>query len=334
METKVFVTGGAGLIGSAIVRELTEQGIESVLLDAHVRYFSYFDTEADLYQLYLQKRYKALKDNPKVKMVRGDTRNKDHLRRMIFEHKPTHIIHLAALPIETMSNQFSEEAIDSTLGGTVNLLEIIRDTDFVQRFVYTSSSMIYGDFKYTPCDEEHPKKPKGVYGGSKMCGEIMTQVYAERFNIEYAIVRPSAVYGPTDVNRRVSQIFVENALRGKPLIMKGGDTALDFTYISDIAHGFVLAALHPDGKNEAFNITRGEGRTLREMADIVSELIPNVEIIEEASDASTAKRGSLGIDKARQVLGYEPQYSLEQGLVEYVNFVRNCMAEIGNGHSN
>lgn len=327
-ETKVMITGGAGLIGSRIVQELTQAGIKSVLLDAHVRYFSYLDENADLYQLYLQKRYASIRNNPNVTLERGDTRNKEHLRRVILTHKPTHIIHLAALPIATMSNLFTEEAIDGTLGGTINLLEIIRDVDFVKRFVYASSSMIYGDFQYAPADEEHPRNPKGIYGGSKYCGEIMTQVYGERFNIEFAIVRPSAVYGPTDVNRRVSQIFVENALQGKPLVMKGGDsTLLDFTYTSDIAHGFVLAALKEAGRNEVFNITRGEGRSLREMADIISELIPNVEVIEDKRDTSMPMRGALGIDKARRLLGYEPQYSLEQGLVEYVEFVRNCMGE-------
>ena len=326
-EPKFLITGGAGFIGSYIARALVKRDIPTVLLDAFVQYFSVLEPESELYQRYLQERFRDLRG--RVTLVRGDTRNKDHLRRVILEHRPTHIIHLAALPIANLSKSHSEEALSSTLNSTINLLEIIRDVDFVQRFVYTSSSMVYGDFEYTPADEEHPKSPKGIYGGVKLCGEIMTQVYGPLFGADYTIIRPSAVYGPTDVNRRVSQILVENALHGKPLILHGGDeTVLDFTHVKDAAEGFILAALTPEGRNQVFNITRGEGRSLREFADILVAMIPSVQIIEEPADESHPKRGALDITRARRLLGYDPKYSLEDGLREYVDFVRRCRREV------
>jgi UDP-glucose 4-epimerase len=321
IEAKFLITGGAGFIGSHIARRLVEHGIPVVIQDSFVQYFSPLEPESKIYQLYIEERFHDIRG--KVTIVRGDTRNKDDMRRLVLEHRPTHIIHLAALPLANLSTSFSEEAVGSILTGTINLLEIIRDLDSVNRFVYTSSSMVYGDFEYTPADEEHPKRPKDIYGGAKLCGEIMTQVYGRRLGIEYTIVRPSAVYGPTDVNRRVSQIFVENALRGKPLALKGGgETVLDFTFVEDVAEGIVLAALEQGGKNEAFNMTRGEGRSLLEFAEILSRMVPGVQVITEPAEAHIPKRGALDISKARRLLGYDPKYSLEEGLRVYVDFVR------------
>ena len=166
-------------------------------------------------------------------------------------HRPQRIIHLAALPIADLSHTHSDEAIRSILHGTVNVLETLRDADFVERFIYTSSSMVYGDFQFYSANEEHPKNPKDIYGGTKLAGEILTQSFSRRFGIEYTIIRPSAVYGPTDVNRRVSGIFIENARRGEELVLHGGGGAkLDFTYVKDTAHGFVLATLAEEARNE------------------------------------------------------------------------------------
>ncbi len=325
-EKKFLITGGAGFLGSYIANALEKRKIKVVLLDAFIRYFPLMDFETELYQLYLRKRSQTLRQD--AELLRGDTNAKDHLRRVIVEHKPTHIIHLAALPLANLSNIYSEEAVNSILHSTINLLEIIRDVDFVERFVYTSSSMVYGDFHYIPADEEHPRDPTNIYGGAKYAGEIMTKAFARRYGIEYAIVRPSAVYGPTDVNRRVSQIFVENALMGKPLILRGGDSALDFSYIEDVAEGFVRVALELHGANQIFNITRGEGRTLRELADILKKMIPSIEIIEEEVDKDIPKRGALDISKAQELIGYDPQYNLENGLEKYVTFIQECLKEI------
>jgi UDP-glucose 4-epimerase len=316
---KVVVTGGAGFIGSYITRELVQEGHDVIILDSFSQYVSPLDSN---YQWYLKARFEGI-DERKLTIIRGDTRNAAATRRVFMEHKPDRVVHMAALPIATISDYYAEEAIACILLGTVNILEIIRDVDFIDKFVYASSSMVYGDFQYCPADEEHPKAPKGIYGGAKYAGEIMTQVYGRRFGIDYTIIRPSAVYGPTDSNRRVSQIFVENALRGEPLQLDGGGTqTLDFTYVTDAAHGFVLATFHEAAQNEVFNITRGEGRSLKEFAEILSRIVPGVSTVEVPANEIRPKRGALDISKARRMLGYEPQYSLENGLEDYVEFVR------------
>jgi nucleoside-diphosphate-sugar epimerase len=213
--------------------------------------------------------------------------------------------------------------VSTILNGTVNVLESVRDVDSVDRFAYTSSSMIYGDFQYRPADEEHPTNPKGVYGGTKLGGEVITRSFSNQYDIEHVIVRPSAVYGPTDANRRVSQIFVERALNGEPLELHGGGTQkLDFTFVEDTAQGFALAALEDNAANETFNITRGEGRSIRELAEVVGSHVGGVETIETEARMSRPKRGALDIEKAQRLLGYEPQYSLEDGMEQYVQFVQ------------
>ncbi len=318
--TKYFITGGAGFIGSAIARQLVDDGEEVVVYDSFVQYISPLESN---YQKYLKKRFEGI--SKRVKVVRGDTRNKVELKRVIMAHRPDIIIHLAALPIADLSNTHTEEALTSIIHGTVSLLDIIRDVDFIKRFVYTSSSMIYGDFEKVPANEDHPKRPKDIYGGTKLCGEILTQSYSRRFGIEYAIVRPSAVYGPTDVNRRVSQIFLEEALKGEPLTLHDGyETKLDFTYIKDVVQGFILVATSLQAKNEVFNITRGEGRSLMEYVEELRKYFPDLRIknIDKPVDMFRPKRGALDISKARSLLGYSPEYSLKDGVQKYVQFMR------------
>jgi UDP-glucose 4-epimerase len=316
---RVLVTGGAGFIGSFIVRQLLEKDVDVIVYDSFTQYTSPLNST---YQHCLQARFDGVRE--KIEIVRGDTRDREMLRRVLLEYQPTRIIHLAGLPLANLSKSFSEEAFSTIVTGTVNLLEITRDLGTVKRFVYTSSSMVYGDFQQTPCPEDHPKNPKNVYGGCKFAGEVMTTTYGRQYDIPYAIVRPSAVYGPTDVNRRVVQIFVENALMGRPLILhNGGSASLDFTQVDDLARGFILAAFHERAIGETFNITRGEGRTLKEMATIIQGLVPQAQVVDKEYADERPKRGALDVSKARELLGYEPRYSLEAGLADYVQYVRD-----------
>ncbi|MFO8036867.1 MAG: NAD-dependent epimerase/dehydratase family protein [Anaerolineales bacterium] len=314
--SKIFITGGAGFIGSYVCRQLLEEGNDVVVYDAFVHYIPPMQS---LLKDYLELRFAGIEDQ--IDFRRGDTRDKAHLRRVIREVKPDRILHLAALPIADLSNTHSEEALTSILEGAVNVLEVLRDVDFVDRFLYISSSMIYGDFEEIPAPEDHPKRPKDIYGGTKYAGEVMTETFGRRYAIPYSIVRPSAVYGPYDVNRRVSQIFVENALLGKPITLySGGHQSLDFTYVEDTASGIIKVLFHEDAEGEAFNITYGRGYTLREFAKILKGFFPDLEVnIVQERDVFRPKRGALSIEKAKQMVGYKPQVSLQEGLGRYLD---------------
>lgn len=315
---KIFITGGAGFIGYFITKELLERGNEVTIYDNFLNYISPLESH---YPHYLERRLNDLQG--KARIIRGDVRYRGFLVNALKEVRPEVVIHLAAIPIANVSNQFSEDAIQINLNGTITTLETIRVIDSVRRFVYASSSFVYGDFKHPSVNEEEPTVPIDLYGGTKLAGEIFTKTFGHRFDIEYTIIRPSAVYGPTDCNRRVSQIFIENALQKEPLILDdGGKEKVDFTYVEDVAKGFVLATFHPNAKNQIFNITRGQARSTADYAHILKGLIPGVKTVVKKSDVVRPKRGTLDISKARDLLGYNPKYSLEEGLKLYVDFVK------------
>jgi UDP-glucose 4-epimerase len=211
------------------------------------------------------------------------------------------------------------------LNGTITALESIDVVNSIKRFIYASSSFVYGNFNYDPADENHPTMPIDLYGGTKLSGEILTKIYGKKLGREYVIIRPSAVYGPTDCNRRVSQIFIECALNKKPLILEnGGEGKVDFTYVEDTAHGFVLACFSPKAKNETFNITRGEGRSIKEYAQILKKMVPGLKTQSTKSKVVRPNRGALDISKAKKLIGYQPKYPLEKGLKKYFEFVKSA----------
>ena len=316
--TKILITGGTGFIGSNIAREFIELGHQVILFDAFIQYIPTLKLD---YNEIIKKRLKDIED--KCVIVRGNAANRGEIQRAIMEHKPEIIIHLTALPISTLSNIYVEEAVEACIISTMNILEVIKNVDFVKRFIYTSSSMVYGDFEKAAVDEEHPTNPKDVYGGVKLAGEHFVKAFCKRFNIDYCIIRPSAVYGPTDINKRIVQICVENAIKGEEITLNGADVnKLDFTYVKDTAHGFVLAALSPNAKNQTFNITNGQARSLRELSELLKKYFPDLKIKEGEVDKHIPLRGTLDISKAKKLLGYEPKYNLEKGLEEYVEFMK------------
>ena len=321
---KIMIIGGAGFIGSRLAKKLIDLGQEVVIYD---KFYNFIESEKDKYVFYLRQRLNNL--CPGVKIVYGDIRDDVNLLKTIKENQPDTIIHLAQIPLATVSNKLSGEALDININGLTSLIKAIGAVDFIKRLVYSSSSFVYGHFKYAPADENHPTNPIDVYGGTKLACESLIKGFGTRFGIDYTIIRPSAVYGPTDANLRVSQIFVDSAFNGKELVIEGGGEAtLDFTYIDDIAQGFVLAALSPQAKNEIFNITRGEGRTLKEFTDILKQYFPDLKTIIKPADQTRPVRGALDIKKAKEILGYSPKYSLEDGIREYVAYIKNLSPKL------
>lgn len=323
--SKIFLTGGAGFIGYHLVQKFLQDGHEVVIYDAFINYLPPHQSH---YPEYLQLRLKELdkyKDK-KLTMIRGDIRYRSLLIDAMNETQPDVVIHLAAIPIATVCDKYPEEASAVNLDGTVNVLEAMKIYGKVKRFVYTSSSFTYGHFKKPIANEEHPTSPIDSYGAAKLAGENLTRSFSERFGVEHVIVRPSAVYGPTDPNRRVSQIFVENAIMGKPLMLhEGGEQRLDFTFVDDLVEGFVLAALHPKAKNNTFNMTTGSSRKIKDFAQIIKKVLPKTKLeiqqVMDPGDLARPKRGTLSIEKAKKLLGFRPKFSLETGIPVYIDFI-------------
>lgn len=319
MNRKVLITGGAGFVGSRVVKRFVDAGDDVVIFDTFRQYVvpSPVSPPPNL-MLRLQDVVQ------KIEIVRGDTLNKDHLRRALNRFKPDIIVHMAALPLAAVAIEHTEEANTSIVDGTLNMLEIVRDFQHPCRFVYISSSMVYGDFASDVVDEESPKDPKEIYGSFKLCGELICRGYMKCYGMDVSIVRPSAVYGPYDANQRVLQKFITKALAGQPLRIDGdGSMRLDFTYVDDTAQGIYRVATEPSARGETFNITRGEARSLKEAVEYIRAEIPDLQVAFGEAPAYIPRRGTLDVSKAKRLLGYAPAFDLKDGISSYIEHLRH-----------
>lgn len=327
-----FLTGGAGLIGSHLARRLLEAGQRVVIYDAFKSFIPPW--ENGRYYHFLRERLRRIREAAEVNagaealsIVEGDVRNVSLLRQTFEEHRPHIVVHLAAVPIADASHKFIEDMLAINFQGTANVLNAVRDLQgAVRRVVFISSSMAYGNFTTeNPAREDHPTRPLETYGATKLCGEILVNSFRDMFGLETVVIRPSAIYGPTDCNRRIVQRLVESGLEGKEVTLyNGGQSRLDFTYVEDAAEGLRLAATHPAAAGGTFNLTRGEGRTLLEVAEIVREHLPDLKIKLAAEDpVRRPERGALDISRARETFGYNPRFTLEDGVAKYIEFYRD-----------
>ena len=190
----------------------------------------------------------------------------------------------------------------------------------VKRIVFSSSSMVYGDFLSESPDETHPTNPLTLYGSYKLQGEKMCEIWNREHGLEYVIMRPSALYGTRDMIVRVISQMTKSALLHDKIVVNGPDNKLDFSYVEDVADYFVGVAFHPDAKNQKFNCTRGRGRTIMEAAELVQECVDKGFIETKPHDAFYPNRDTLDSSKIKQVLGYTPTTDIEQGIPLYVNW--------------
>ena len=316
---KVFITGGAGFIGSRVVREFLNADYEVTVFDSFKQYLLP-DPEARPVNL-----LNRLKDViQKITIITGDTLNKDFLRRSILNVKPDVIVHTAALPLANIAIEQTEEAYESILSSTVNILEIIRDFDHKCKFLYTSSSMVYGDFETKIVSENSNKDPKEIYGSIKLAGEIISSGYMKRYGIDVRIVRPTAVYGPYDGNQRVLYKFITRALKGEKLFVDGdGSMELDFTYVEDTAQGIYKVSTCENISGEVFNIARGNSESLSSAIKIISQNIDGVNIEYREVPSYMPNRGTLDISKAKKMIGFNPKFDLAKGLPIYIEHLKN-----------
>jgi nucleoside-diphosphate-sugar epimerase len=185
--------------------------------------------------------------------------------------------------------------------------------------------MVYGDFD-SGVKEDAVCNPKGTYAILKYAGEMLVKDFCTANNIEYVIVRPSAVYGPRDVEDRVLSKFLMNALRGDDIVVKGANEVLDFSYVEDVATGIVLTATHENAPGNIFNMTRDVGVSLLDAAKLVVEVTGSKsKIVMTDKDASFPSRGTLSINNASSKLGYTPTLSLNNGLVKYYEWIQSTV---------
>lgn len=314
---KIFITGAAGFIGHNVVRFFEQQGIECFGVDNLTTYG--FVPQNELNYL-VKERYKKIRATPLV----ADIRNTLDIRTRISIFNCDTIVHLASFPRQKVVSQNPVEASEVMSTGLINLLEAARTNKKIKRFVYISSSMVYGDFE-TDVTEEAQCSPIGQYGIMKYMGEKLVEDYARQYGFEYVIIRPSAVYGELDVEDRVVSKFMLGAMRGETLKVKGANEVLDFTYVEDAARGIVQATLSQNSANKIYNITRSSERqyTLKDAAELAISIAGKGTLELQDRDLSFPKRGRLNISRAIEDFNYAPKINVEEGFLKYYDWFKS-----------
>lgn len=326
MSKKVCIVGGAGFIGHNLAIKLKKYGHKVTIIDS-LSVNNYFSIETDnlpnpkLSKFILDERTDLLKKMD-IDTIINDARDYHLMSKTIDTIAPDVLIQLAAVSHANRSIKDPYSTFDHSLRTLENTLDATKGK--IGHYIYFSSSMVYGNFKKDVVDEDSVCEPIDIYGSLKYSGELIVKAYGNVFKTPYTIIRPSALYGERCISRRVGQIFIENALLEKTVVVKGGKSQfLDFTYIEDLTQGVCNVINNKKSINEIFNLTYGESKSVQKMADILKEYFPKVRIEYKDDDPFIPKRGTLDINKAKNLIDYSPQYNLEIAYPKYIDWYKD-----------
>lgn len=313
---KFIVTGGAGFIGHNVVRQLEKQGHTCFIID-NITDYGFLNQEE------LKYLYSARSNRTRAGAHCIDIRDFKLLRDFFstFSLDCDAVIHLASFPRQKVVGKnpiWGSEVMSTAL---INLLELTK-IHRVPKFVYISSSMVYGDFK-DDVREDAVCNPQGQYGIMKLMGEHLVRDYTRQGYFDHVVIRPSAVYGEYDVEDRVVSKFMLSALRGETLKVNGAGETLDFTYVEDAASGIVAAATKQVANNNTYNITKSHSHSLLDAAKIAVEIAGRGDIEVRDRDLDFPSRGALNIDAARRDLGFAPKVDVYEGFQRYADWFRS-----------
>jgi nucleoside-diphosphate-sugar epimerase len=325
---RVAIVGGAGFIGHNLALKLAELGAAPHVVDGlQVNNIGYYTSgystnpHSERYIAFINERLSLLRE-AKVGLHVIDARDYHVVSHTLSSIKPDVVVHLAAIAHANRSNKDPFSTFDHSMRTLENVLDNLRSQG--THLIYFSSSMVYGNFEGEAVTEERVCNPLGIYGALKYGAEKLVIGYNQVFDLPYTIIRPSALYGERCVSRRVGQAFIENALVGEDLTVNGdGTDNLDFTYIDDVLQGVILCMTKPKAINQIFNITFGGARQLNELAEIVMDSFPTIKLRHNPRDNLMPERGTLSIEKARRLLGYEPQHPVEVGFIHYIEWYKD-----------
>ena len=310
----ILVTGGLGLIGHNVVKRLQDLGHDVVIVDNKTNYGIIPEDEIEYL---MRERQKKIGDKSFV--YTKDISNREDVDRIFDIEDPEIVIHMASFPRQKVVNNNPAMGSRVMSEGLLNLLEASTKNE-VRKFIYISSSMVYGDFT-DDVTEDAVCKPQGQYGIMKLAGEWLVKDYTRRDNMVHTIIRPSAVYGPLDVEDRVIAKFMLAAMRGGVLKVNGANETLDFTYVDDAADGIVAAVLSDNTDNKTYNITKSHSRSLLDAANLAVKLAGKGSIDVRDKDIDFPTRGALNIDAARRDFGYDPKVDVEEGFQKYYEWL-------------
>lgn len=308
----IFVTGGAGFIGSTLTDRLLERGDRVVCIDDFNDFYDPAIKRRNLTQALTSDRYC---------LVEGDICDLPLLQRLFDKEQIDVVIHIAARAgvrpsiVEPLLYQ------KVNVEGSNNLFEVARGHD-VPNFVFISSSSVYGENEKVPFAEDDPVNyPISPYAATKRAGELIAHTYHHLFGLNITCLRPFTVYGPRQRPEMAIHLFLRAILEGRPIKMFGdGTSSRDYTYIDDLVDGFIRAIDRPLGY-EIINLGEHEVTTLRELIDMIGEAVGKTPIIDQLPmQPGDVPRTFADVSKAKRLLGYQPKVSMREGIRRFVEW--------------
>lgn len=318
----VFVTGGTGLVGGALVRRLLEAGADVVCL---VRDWV---PQSELVRAGQLER---------VRVVRGDVRDQALLERALGEYEVDTVIHLAAQSIVSIANRNPISTLETNILGTWALLEACRRTPTVKQVVVASSDKAYGPQPVLPYTEDTPLSGQFPYDVSKSCSDLVAQMYHRTFGVPVCITRCGNFFGPGDLNwNRLIPGTMRSVLLGqRPLIRSDGEFVRDYVFVEDGAEAYLQVAEALASRRElagqAFNFSNEEPRSVKQVVGRILAIAGREDLQPDIrNEASSEIRDQyLCAKKAREVLGWKPRFTLDEGLRRTLAWYRDLLQTTG-----
>lgn len=313
--SKILVTGADGFIGSHLTEELVKQGHE-------VRAFAYYNSFNNWGWLDTLPK-EILKE---IEVFTGDIRDPNGVKESM--KGVEEVYHLAALIAIPFSYHSPDSYVDTNIKGTLNVLQAARELD-TKRLLVTSTSEVYGTAQYVPIDEKHPYQGQSPYSATKIGADRIAESFYRSFNTPLTIVRPFNTYGPRQSARAVIPTIITQLLSGKEVIELGSLTPTrDFNYVKDTVQGFIEIAKANETIGEEINIATQQEISIGQLADeMIRQINPNAKIKTADErlrpDKSEVNRLLGSNEKIKALTNWEPKYTLESGLAETIEWLKN-----------
>lgn len=310
----VFITGGHGHIGSWTAYFLAKEGEKVIIYDTQPIPPDYL-----------------IEVSKNITFISGDVMDFAGLTAVFRQHKDAidGIIHTVALMGEFVPINPHRNA-NLNIGGLLNVLELARIFG-IKRVLYTSTGAVYGAAEGTASEDKDPPNPSDLYGATKVSCEYLGSQYENTFGLDFRIARVYFVYGPGKLPSRFINLYKVSfgALEGlKGLrLERGGDQKLDFTYVEDVAKGVVLLYKASDLKHKIFNIATGVGNAVGKVAELAQKYTYFPVNVEIGPGKIMPRSEALSIRRAEEELGYRPNYSLEEGIKLYADWLGTRLRE-------
>lgn len=309
----VFITGCTGFLGSYLAKELVrlEANVTGLVRDVIPKSYLYSGDE-----------YK------KINTVIGSLEDEPLLERALGEYEIDTVFHVAAQAIVGIANRNPLSTFEANIRGTYNMLEAARRSSFVRRIVVASSDKAYGEQKQLPYTEDMPLKGSHPYDVSKSCTDLIAQAYHKTYGLPVCITRCGNLYGGGDLNfNRIIPQTIRSVIYGEaPVIRSDGSFIRDYFYVEDAVKAYLLLAEKMNDlrlEGEAFNFSNEIQLTVLELVNKILELMESdIEPIILNQGSNEIRHQYLSAQKAREVLGWSPYYTIEEGLKRTIAWYR------------